>query len=1446
MSLTTLIHYVRVVLIAALLWSVGGRAAPLAIPDFPLFLTSLGVPPNLVMTIDNSGSMTRSWMPDDVDSFMNTTDLPRFASSSVNGMYYNPKITYPIPTRSDGISYSTSFTAAWFNGFDTSKGPSSGLNLGTSYKVVKQSQPSDTYSSATFVTSTGEAAFYYLFYLDKSSSTAKPTNCDGTRTDNDCYIKIVVGGTNDIAAGDATAQKQNFANWYSFYRTRVMAVMSGAMTAITGVKTKTATTTEENGTIRFGWQTINGGCDISPGTACPGYGTTTTTTTHTATCNVTFTKAGSRRRGYTYTIATTTTTAPCNAFFADIPDSTTVTVSGITGSYSSYNKNYTVASGLSDISIRVNETFDTNSFSNVGLSWTETKTVPVTAANRLKTLDLTQKTNFYNWLQRINVSGWTPMRSALKRAGEYYKVTGQDSPYAENPYVSEGTVRACRGNFHVLFTDGLWNQDCSGSYCSSPRVQFQTPGSNTDPDSSGTTTLGNSSDTPTPAITSYSPRAPYKDVNVTPGGSTYSNANDLADTAFYYWANDLYPGLANALSPNMIDFSGDSKEQFWNPKNDPATWQHMVNYAIGLGLSQTLVKDCNYSESTDDPNNPKPGCPVWTGSTYTGGYDGLKAGTLNWPKINQSSVGDDPDGHVYDLWHMAINSRGKFYSADNPDDLVKAFKDVINTISSAAASGGGARVSSNVARITESNPTAFVARFNADWSGTLQAFPIDPEDGTLGTTAYWEAGSLISPGNSTTSPRKIFTWNGSSGQEFTLTGTNACPSISNLQTVLNKKADGTVDNLCPERLVWLRGYTAITGASWNSSTQIVTFTAPKHGLKVGDKVVVTGVTSRVTVSGVTSDSVAYNGAYTVATIPDINTFTAVETITTDPGTYVAETGSIKDDRVRYANFRDRSSVLGDIMNSGTVYAHKEDFGYGGDNIAVTGGKTAYKTYVTGKASRTPVVYVGANDGMLHAFNAEISGANMGKELFAYVPAGVYDYLNTLTDLDYIKSHKYFVDGTPTVGDAYIGGVWKTYLVGGLRAGGKSIYALDVSNTNSFAETNVKWEFTDTGYLGLTFGQPQITAINKTQWAAVFGNGYNSTNEDAVLYVVDLSNGTLIARIRTFSAPSTSTSPANGLSTPYPFDSDGDGIVDAIYAGDLYGNLWKFEKNNTLTDSTDLTSGTWVLGNGGNPVFTTPRVSGQVTQTITTQPNAKLIDGKVMIYFGTGSYLVASDLTNDHVQTFYGVWDDPATTSTVSRADMLAQTLSTVDLDPSPTVERLGRVVSANTLSTSNKGCYLDFPATSNHNPPIPSERIASSSLIKLFTTAGLDTRVIFTTSTPTSDPCERSGTSWLMEVSTSCGRLGGTSPFDINKDEKFDTLDLVTVDNQQVSVSGLELKKQTGIVSEITWVEGDTTKGIAYKLLPGSSGQVESIANSSDTGATGGSPPKRIYWEQIQ
>ncbi len=1350
MSPTTFAHYARVVLITTLLWPFGGHAIPLDIPAFPLFLTSAGVPPNLVLTLDDSGSMSRAFTPDlcgnpndicNSGNYDSDLDGRHVKSADYNPIYYNPKTTYTAPVNAAGTILSTSFTAAYINGFKTSLGtvdlslyykPSSGLFLDTdathefmqhygsdvACKTVSEAKrcqynsnvglsatPNWVNMEPTAVSCNSDTdckrkpmpAYYYVY--DASNPGCTDATLAARLLNKSCYdIKIVSTTSGADRDGDGTIssseqdERQNFANWYSFYRTRNLMTISAASLAMA-----TLTEPDVNKQVRVAWQALNS-CRASN---------------------------------------TSLATSNCRGWDTSVP----------------------------------------------------------AVSNAIKPFSGTHKTDFYNWLTRLKTNSSTPLPYAMERAGSYYSNTSANGPYDDDlTSSSNNNMATCRKNYHLMMTDGIWNvvpTNTYGNYDSTSRTL--------------------------PDGKAYSSQTPYRD----------GNSNTLSDIAFYYWARDLTTTLDNEVAPTTVDPSGTASQIYFNPKNDPATWQHMVNYTVGLGLTPFLTSTAG-------------GSLTWGSNTYDGSYPAILAGTKSWPTASSSG----PDGNAADLWHAAINSRGRFYNVEGPRQLNNAFQDIINTISAAAAAGGGAKVSSNFARITEANPTAFLARFNADWSGSLEALPFNA-DGTLGSQHYWEAGSLIPPGNSQSSPRKIFTYivttTGASPQEFT---TSLCASSNPLTTVLDKNSSGTPDNLCSQRLSWLRGYTAITGAtwSWNSTTNTgtVTFTAPNHGLKIGNSVVVRGITPA-----------AYNGTYTITSVPNGNSFTAA--LGTDPGTYITDeidADRTNDDRVRYADFRDRTtSILGDIMNSGVVYAPKKDgFDYSNANVKVSGGGAEYKTYFDSKASMTPVVYVGANDGMLHAFNAEVCNSttpcpdtahpNAGKELFAYVPSGVFDNLSTLTDPNYTSTHKYFVDATPTLGDVYIGGGWKTYLVGGLRAGGKSIYALDVSNPTSFSTTNIKWEFSyspDSSNLrhelGLTFGQPQIVAVSVTQWAAIFGNGYSSASEKAFLYIVDLSDGSLIARI------ATNDDTSNGLSTPYPFDKDGDGIVDVIYAGDLKGNLWKFEKN-----SSDI----WVLGNGGHPLFTTPSsISGTATQqAITTQPNAQVItidgENKVMVYFGTGRYLEASDLTSDSVQSFYAI-EDASQNATASRTDLLQQTIISNAVNVAGSSYTARTVTNNTTNDPSNRGCYLDFPATAGD----PSERIASSSLIKIFETVGLDTRVIFTTSTPPSDPCERSGSSWLMEISATCGRLGGTAPFDVNNDEEFDARDQATIDGEvNQNLSGLRLRPTTGIVSEITWVEGDATRGIAYKILPGSTGQVETIANSSNK--TNPNTPKRISWEQIQ
>ncbi|HTN65156.1 MAG TPA: PilC/PilY family type IV pilus protein, partial [Burkholderiaceae bacterium] len=250
-------------------------------------------------------------------------------------------------------------------------------------------------------------------------------------------------------------------------------------------------------------------------------------------------------------------------------------------------------------------------------------------------------------------------------------------------------------------------------------------------------------------------------------------------------------------------------------------------------------------------------------------------------------------------------------------------------------------------------------------------------------------------------------------------------------------------------------------------------------------------------------------------------------------------------------YRYRANKLGDIVNSAPLYVKKTDFGYQVLPEASGGGAT-YRAFVSGKASRTPMLYVGANDGMLHGFNA-----TSGVESFAYVPNALYSKLVSLSSPDY--GHNYYVDGLLTEGDAYLGGAWKTILLGSIGAGGSGVFAIDISNPGSLTAGKVLWEkgAGDLADMGRVMGQLTAVRLRNGQWGAVFGNGYDSASGKAVLYVINLSTGALIKSFEL------TTGSVNGLSAPALLFNAQRELVGA-YAGDLLGNLWKFNFDDTST------------------------------------------------------------------------------------------------------------------------------------------------------------------------------------------------------------------------------------------------------------------------------------------
>lgn len=437
--------------------------------------------------------------------------------------------------------------------------------------------------------------------------------------------------------------------------------------------------------------------------------------------------------------------------------------------------------------------------------------------------------------------------------------------------------------------------------------------------------------------------------------------------------------------------------------------------------------------------------------------------------------------------------------------------------------------------------------------------------------------------------------------------------------------------------------------------------------------------------------------------------------------------------------RARDSLLGDIVNSSPTWVGAPSSPYKGTwanrlypSASMPEGST-YDAFANTQKTRTHAVYVGANDGFLHAFrsgkntssNALDMTLNDGHELFAYMPDLVLRTINNqdnnnlaLPSTDY--GYNAFVDATPGTGDLYYNGQWKTWLVGGLGLGGNiggvvsddttvskgAIFALDITDPDTFSASKVIGEWnsdnlqctndTATRFckdsLGSTVGRPIVRRLHDGNWAVIFPNGQNSLSGEAGIFVMTISqvDGSRTFRYLKAADPTRNTSNAittrNGISQITSADLDGDHITDYVYAGDMLGNVWRF-------DLTSNTASNWgvrstAIFNAGQPITTAVAVSA-------TNKNDVY---RVILNFGTGRNYpqtldkVAGSATGDHY--LYGIWDSDMSSwnltsgikyealsgsSSVLTTDLLTRTITNVSYtSASMGVEGL-RTVSAEDL-----------------------------------------------------------------------------------------------------------------------------------------------------------------------
>ncbi|WP_264429143.1 pilus assembly protein [Halomonas qaidamensis] len=399
-----------------------------------------------------------------------------------------------------------------------------------------------------------------------------------------------------------------------------------------------------------------------------------------------------------------------------------------------------------------------------------------------------------------------------------------------------------------------------------------------------------------------------------------------------------------------------------------------------------------------------------------------------------------------------------------------------------------------------------------------------------------------------------------------------------------------------------------------------------------------------------------------------------------------------------------NSLLGDVINANPVV-------------------------LQGNETRPSLLLVAANDGMLHGFNA-----SNGSELFAYLPAeltqGDSPVLRALTREDY--NHRYFMDGTPAVREVNIQSGPEAVAVGTMGAGGRTVFALDVSDPGNMGASDVLWEFRHPE-LGTGVSEPTITQLTDGTWVAIFGNGYNSTGYQASLFVVRLTDGKLIAHLKTNSG--TQQAP-NGLATPTVTAWPRFSGAQFAYAGDLAGNMWRFPLTNT---------------GSVNRLY-----AGQADQPITSAPAVTLSSDSpdtLMVLFGTGSYFRSSDIGDSSKQQLIGLEDRVDRSLPFTSSNLALQRIT-----GNATRDGFNLRASSNEAPTSSqRGWRLELP---------PGERVIARPSIS----SSLPRRVRFSTLLPDeSDPCGGGRSGFFMSLLADTGGSGGTTTFDFNGDGKEDS-----------------------------------------------------------------------------
>lgn len=750
--------------------------------------------------------------------------------------------------------------------------------------------------------------------------------------------------------------------------------------------------------------------------------------------------------------------------------------------------------------------------------------------------------------------------------------------------------------------------------------------------------------------------------------SSGGTSDTLADVAAYYFNTDLRsptatgadqtgtctgPIISPSTTPNDLCANNvpiDTSSRNTNNK------QHMVTHTLGLGAQGYMVFSPYQNDSS---GNRAYFSDYWSqpsGDFYSvknGSVPNATSGICPWQtsgNCNWPTPASDSQANIDDLWHAAVNGLGTYFSARDPSSLADALRTVLTAIDRTPRPGAAAAAASSNPNVTSSDNYVFSSSYmSLDWYGELIMQQINT-DGSL-TDQQWSAMRML----------------------------ECATNLWAASTTYQAGAVFRQGSSC-----YLVNTTFTSGTTFDASAAQISSFSTSAPTSRTIYTAFNGSLVNFNYSTMDASQQAYFNSGNISTLSQLCT-TGTVCLSSTQATSAAGANLVnylRGDRTNEGSlYRTRKRVLGDIVSSEARYIKQPQFRYT---------DAGYSDFKTAQANRAGVVYVGANDGMLHAVNV-----TDGSERWAFVPPSILPNLYKLADINYSTQHQFYVDGTPEIGDicptapstACTGTTWKTILVGGLGLGGKTFYALDITNPSSPV---FLWEFSNAN-MGYSYGNPRITKQADGTWVVIVATGYNNSDGIGRVFVLNASTGALIRTISTGVGTSTNPSGLNRLSARAS-DPNVNNTVTAVYGGDLLGNVWRFDINGNIG----------ATGYDAQRMIQLYDPSGNA-QPITERPVLASINSKPVIIVGTGRYLGTSDINNTQIQSVYAFKYDDSSTATLTTprntgSNFVAQSVVTTTC-PSGTPTNIcssgqaARTVTANPMNWGTmNGWYMDLPS----------------------------------------------------------------------------------------------------------------------------------------------------------